>query len=184
MNVHVVFGALAFLLWSIFSSWYYTCKIKGLCIEKNEIIRVVEADISEPQIDVEEIDSDSSAVVELPAISIESSEIQFHKNTTTVSNLDDATQFLSLLKSEISGREVSVSVVGHTCDLGTEQYNLNLGQQRAESFRSQLTKIGINPASLSFSSKGESEPLVPNTNEAARAKNRRVEITIKSIKND
>lgn len=69
--------------------------------------------------------------------------------------------------------KVSISIIGHTDNVGTDEANLRLGQSRAQAVKNYLNKMGIN-VSITTSSKGESEPIADNFNEAGRAKNRRV----------
>ena len=74
---------------------------------------------------------------------------------------------------DILGR---VSVVGHTCDLGPEAYNQGLSSRRSESVKRALVDMGVDPEAIVTDGRGESTPLVPNTSEANRELNRRVEI--------
>jgi outer membrane protein OmpA-like peptidoglycan-associated protein len=73
----------------------------------------------------------------------------------------------------------SIAVYGYTDDIGTQTYNLQLSQRRAEAVRDFLVQIGI-PATTITSAKGfgKSDPRVPGDSEQARAANRRVEIAI------
>ncbi|MDR0873115.1 MAG: OmpA family protein, partial [Prevotellaceae bacterium] len=68
---------------------------------------------------------------------------------------------------------------GHTCDLGREEFNLNLGQMRAEVVREYLITKGFMGDNLIATSKGESTPIVVNDSEANRKINRRVVFLIK-----
>jgi OOP family OmpA-OmpF porin len=70
-------------------------------------------------------------------------------------------------------------VVGHTDSVGSDEANLRLSLRRAEAVRNYLVTQGINPARITVDGKGESQPVVPNDTEANRAKNRRVEITLR-----
>jgi OOP family OmpA-OmpF porin len=69
-----------------------------------------------------------------------------------------------------------VSVEGHTDDTGTPARNRELSQQRAETVVATLVARGIAAGRLSASGHGADRPLVPGTDEASRAKNRRVEL--------
>lgn len=69
-------------------------------------------------------------------------------------------------------------IEGHTCDIGTNEYNMGLSQRRANSVKDYLVKSGIPTDRITTEAFGETEPLVPNENEAARKLNRRVEMTI------
>ncbi len=68
---------------------------------------------------------------------------------------------------------VKVQVEGHTCDIGTNEYNLALGERRANSAKSYLEGLGVSSARISTISYGEERPMVPNSDEANRSKNRR-----------
>lgn len=69
-------------------------------------------------------------------------------------------------------------VVGHTCDLGKPEMNVNLSKRRAEAMKDVLVQRGCSPSNIETVGKGPYEPLVPNTSEANRKKNRRIEIQI------
>ncbi len=70
---------------------------------------------------------------------------------------------------------VRIQVEGHTCEVGTNEYNLALGERRANSAKKYLEGMGVNPARLSTISYGEERPLDPGHTEDARSKNRRDE---------
>lgn len=74
--------------------------------------------------------------------------------------------------------EAKIKIVGHTCDIGTAEQNDALGLKRAESAKDLLVKRGVSPDRIICESMGLRKPLVPNTSEANRAKNRRIEIII------
>ena len=65
---------------------------------------------------------------------------------------------------------------GHTDDRGGREYNLALGQKRAEAVVRSLTLLGAGGNQLEAVSFGEEKPAVPSSDEAAWAKNRRVEL--------
>jgi outer membrane protein OmpA-like peptidoglycan-associated protein len=72
--------------------------------------------------------------------------------------------------------EHSVILVGHTDDVGGEQYNLELSRKRALSARNYIVEnFGVDPARLEIQWRGEAEPLVPNVDDDSRTKNRRVD---------
>jgi outer membrane protein OmpA-like peptidoglycan-associated protein len=72
----------------------------------------------------------------------------------------------------------TVAVYGYTDDIGTQTYNLQLSQRRAEAVRDFLVQAGISPTIMSAKGFGKSDPRVPGDSEQARAANRRVEIGI------
>lgn len=67
-------------------------------------------------------------------------------------------------------------IEGHTDDAGGREYNLALGQKRAEAVRRTLELLGVTDAQLEAVSYGKEKPAVIGSDEAAMAKNRRAEI--------
>jgi peptidoglycan-associated lipoprotein len=72
-----------------------------------------------------------------------------------------------------------MAVQGHTDDRGSSEYNLALGQRRADAVVSSLTLLGAKPGQLEAVSFGKERPAVQGENEEAWAKNRRVELASK-----
>ena len=68
---------------------------------------------------------------------------------------------------------VAMTVEGHADERGTREYNLALGERRANSVRDYLVALGINPGRLSVVSFGEERPAVLGSNDSAWAQNRR-----------
>jgi peptidoglycan-associated lipoprotein len=75
-----------------------------------------------------------------------------------------------------SNPNVKVRLEGHCDERGTAEYNLALGQKRAEGVKSFLEGMGISSQRMATVSYGEERPLDPAHNEAAWTKNRRVDI--------
>ena len=71
---------------------------------------------------------------------------------------------------------VTVTLAGHADERGTREYNLALGQRRAEAVSSYLYLNGISKDRISVKSYGEERPAVTGQNERSYARNRRVEI--------
>jgi len=72
--------------------------------------------------------------------------------------------------------KMTISIEGHADERGTREYNLALGQRRAESVANYLIANGIKRNRLIAKSYGEERPLSLGSNDAAWSKNRRVEI--------
>jgi peptidoglycan-associated lipoprotein len=70
-----------------------------------------------------------------------------------------------------------VVLQGHTDDRGGREYNLALGQKRAEAVRRQLAILGVSDSQQEAVSLGKEKPAVLGGDEASLAKNRRVELT-------
>ncbi|MBX7097475.1 MAG: OmpA family protein [Myxococcaceae bacterium] len=71
---------------------------------------------------------------------------------------------------------LAVEVQGHTDDVGDDAYNLKLSGQRAETVRAWLAGHGVAAARLSSKGFGKTQPVVENSSDANRARNRRVEL--------
>src|SRR5262249_18296237 len=71
-----------------------------------------------------------------------------------------------------------IEVAGHTDERGEDAYNLDLSDRRAASVVKELTAHGVDPKRLQSHGYGEARPVVNEHNEAAWAKNRRVEFLI------
>jgi peptidoglycan-associated lipoprotein len=73
---------------------------------------------------------------------------------------------------------INVTIEGHTDSVGTQQYNLALGERRANSARDYLIKRGIAESRIRIVSYGEDRPIDTNETGAGRARNRRAHLTI------
>jgi outer membrane protein OmpA-like peptidoglycan-associated protein len=78
----------------------------------------------------------------------------------------------------LTSSEYTVSVNGHTDDVGTDEYNQKLSERRAEAVRRYLLDAGVPPEIMTVTGWGKRKPRVDGASEAARAKNRRVELGI------
>jgi len=75
-----------------------------------------------------------------------------------------------------ANKQFKVQLEGHTDDRGGREYNLALGQKRAETVRRALTLLGVSDAQVEAVSFGKEKPAASGADDAAYAKNRRVEI--------
>ena len=72
--------------------------------------------------------------------------------------------------------KITLSIEGHADERGTREYNLALGQRRAESVADYLISNGVKRNRLNVKSYGEERPLALGSNDSAWSKNRRVEL--------
>jgi outer membrane protein OmpA-like peptidoglycan-associated protein len=72
----------------------------------------------------------------------------------------------------------TLEIQGHTDDKGSDDFNMKLSQNRADSVRNYLITKGVLSDTITAKGFGESTPLVPNDSDANREKNRRVEFKI------
>jgi peptidoglycan-associated lipoprotein len=76
-----------------------------------------------------------------------------------------------------ANRTRRVGLEGHTDERGGREYNLALGQKRAEAVRRALSLLGVSEAQMEAVSFGEEKPAQTGLDESAFARNRRVELT-------
>jgi OOP family OmpA-OmpF porin len=74
--------------------------------------------------------------------------------------------------------DITVTCDGHTDSIGSEEYNMKLGQARADAVRDYLVSQGISSDRVTARSFGESLPAADNGTDEGRAQNRRVEIIV------
>jgi len=73
----------------------------------------------------------------------------------------------------------NIIIEGHTCNIGTAEYNLALGERRAQSVQQYLTSRGIAASRLEIRSYGEERPKYDNAKEETRRLNRRAVLTLR-----
>lgn len=72
---------------------------------------------------------------------------------------------------------VKLRLEGHTDERGSAEYNVALGERRAQTVAREMKALGVTDGQLSIVSYGKERPVAPGSTEEAYAKNRRVEIT-------
>lgn len=103
--------------------------------------------------------------------------LYFASFQTTI--LPESEAALQQLYEMLAGNpELRIRIVGHTDDVGTDEDNQVLSEGRAQSVRQAMIDRGIAPTRIEAEGRGEKEPVVPNTSDENRAKNRRVEFVI------
>jgi len=93
-------------------------------------------------------------------------------NAGASTNLDKLAAFMT----EYPQRTAAIE--GYTDSLGSEQYNQDLSQRRADSVKGYLVGRGVDTGRLSSSGRGENAPVADNASPSGRQQNRRVEIII------
>ena len=98
---------------------------------------------------------------------------EFDKSKLTSKSIQTLKSAVNALNENMS---IKVTLSGHADERGTREYNLALGQRRAEAVSDYLILNGIDKNRISVKSFGEEKPAVLGQNEMSYAKNRRVEI--------
>jgi len=74
--------------------------------------------------------------------------------------------------------DTNILVEGHTDNTGSEEYNLELSRQRAQSVENYLASLNVDPTRFSIMGYGESQPVATNDTVEGRQQNRRVDLAI------
>jgi peptidoglycan-associated lipoprotein len=122
--------------------------------------------------EVLETDSEDKVMM----ITIEDIYFQFDRSTLTPQAKESLVAKAEWLKIH---PDVKVLIEGHCDERGTNEYNLALGDRRAESVRTFLLNLGISSLRLDTISYGEERPIAHGHNESAWAKNRRAHFAVK-----
>ena len=91
---------------------------------------------------------------------------------------DDLSRLKDIGKWLESRKNVHLTVEGHCDERGTQEYNLMLGQKRAEVVKDYLVKLGVDDKRIKTVSYGKEAPLDPGHTEEAWAKNRRAHLNV------
>ena len=95
------------------------------------------------------------------------------------SELDsDAKELLQDQVAWIKQHNASITVEGHCDERGTREYNLALGEKRAQAVKNYLTSMGISSSNVSTISYGKERPAVVGSNDGAWSQNRRSVTTV------
>lgn len=167
-------GFLVLAAWMAFATYIYVCKIKGFCQEPvtNEIGAV-------PSGEVETTDTITEPLFEESAVIPADVIIYFAFDKAEIN--PDASLEKYILESKAyldQNVEARLKFTGHTCSIGTDEYNQGLGQRRAQSAKQYFESKGVPVRNCIVESMGEKEPAADNQSESGRAKNRRTVITI------
>lgn len=175
----LISGLVVFIIWSLFSVWLYTKKIRP-AMSDPAIVQQVQDPVNES---VRQADSIANAD------SVLQQKVVMPNDLITYFDFDDARfvsdgkidkhaeDFQSWLKEN---PETKLLITGHTDSKGSSDYNQKLGLKRAKSMQKYFIEFGIDADKLETISKGENEPVAEQTTETGRAKNRRAVITLKN----
>ncbi|SPT53349.1 Outer membrane porin F precursor [Actinomyces bovis] len=108
-----------------------------------------------------------------------SSDVTFATDSSELSSTADGAlrNAADTIKSYANGG--SITITGHTDDVADEAYNQTLSEKRAQSVQKRLSELAdLSKWSVTTTGKGETEPRIKDTTDAARAINRRVDLVI------
>ena len=143
-----------------------SCSSMNVTEEKvySDNVKTVEASTS----NIENINYETKAVFASATIYFE-----FDRSNLTSKSIQTLKSALNAL---IENSSINISLAGHADERGTREYNLALGQRRAEAVSDYLVLNGIDKSRITVMSYGEERPSAFGQDEMSYAKNRRVEI--------
>jgi len=100
--------------------------------------------------------------------------VHFEYNSAEID--DESRRIIEAHANHLKGKSIRVRLEGHCDERGTREYNLSLGERRANSVAKIMRALGVKSSRLKKVSFGEEKPLRNGHNEAAWSMNRRVEI--------
>ncbi len=134
---------------------------------------IVKAETTSPNLQGSKVDapvlkSDSLIVL---------NEFLFETNSSTL-KVEQFSVLDSIMDFLLSHPSLEVRISGHTDNTGKENHNKNLSTKRAEVVAEYLIENGVSENRVTFEGFGSSRPIAPNSTNAGRNKNRRVELLI------
>lgn len=121
------------------------------------------------------VDADGCEIIESLTIDLVEDEFDFDSAVLKPAMEAALTDLADRIKAS-AGHE-TLTIIGHTDSIGTEEYNQGLSERRAESAAMFLQGLGID--SISTSGMGETQPVADNGTKEGRAMNRRIEVQAK-----
>jgi peptidoglycan-associated lipoprotein len=91
---------------------------------------------------------------------------------------DDARPVLRKVADQVKDRGTALRIEGNCDEVGTVEYNLALGEQRARAAKEYLVHMGISSNRIAIASYGSQRPKYPGHDETAHAKNRRDDLLV------
>jgi outer membrane protein OmpA-like peptidoglycan-associated protein len=170
----LIIGFLALGVWITLSTYFYVCKIKELCQEPvtNEIMAVSPGDVIATDTVPEPLVQENAVIPKDLIIYFAFDKSEFNPDSQLENYILESKAFLD---QNIQAR---LSFTGHTCAIGTDEYNQALGFRRAQSVKQYFENKGMPLKNSIIESKGEKEPADDNQTTSGRAKNRRTVVTI------
>ncbi len=136
-------------------------------------VEVVEKEESAPVPVEEKVEEAPAPVEKMPDFNYRNIQFEFNSAVLKTSSYEVLDQIGAEIKKYPS---VKFDINGHSSAEGTDQRNQTLSVDRANSVKSYLVNLGVGANNLNAVGFGESKPISPNTTEAGRVLNRRVEI--------
>lgn len=139
--------------------------------QAKDLLKQLQPEIQRGEISVEKRASDNAVLVSMTSTTGFDTNSAILKPTYTPT----LTKISSVLNKY---GKTTVTVIGHTDSVGSNEYNQTLSEKRAQSVLNYFAGQNVNPLRLESYGRGETEPRADNSSEAGRQMNRRVELWI------
>ena len=162
------------------------CNEAEITTAPNSLVAYVPGDLSQQEVPTAALQAPKPApssepvVVAMPITTVtsfvfDSRRLQFDVDSADMTDGSEATlaPVVTLLRDY---PQISIEITGHTCWLGSDEYNLALSEKRADAVADYLVGRGIDAQRLFVTGEGEFKPVESNLTEAGRRSNRRVEM--------
>jgi peptidoglycan-associated lipoprotein len=153
---------------------FFTISLITIFIFSCSTVQVTEESVRESSIATVEVSTSDTFETKTTVVSTSATiYFDYDKYNLTSRSIQTLRGVISAMNDNES---LTLVVEGHADERGTREYNLALGQRRAESVADYLESRGVNRSRLVIKSYGEEMPAISASNENAWSKNRRVEI--------
>ncbi|WP_164520843.1 OmpA family protein [Vibrio aphrogenes] len=126
-------------------------------------------EVAEAPVQTQEMPATVKAPISLSA------DLLFDFDSATLKTTDSIDQAVS----KASDADLkSITIVGHTDSVGTEEYNQTLSEKRAQAVADYLVSQGFDSSLISVSGEGEASPVADNSTVEGRSQNRRADVTV------
>lgn len=157
------------------SNLYYTLGLSYAFDKDNQALPQSEKSEYSTTIVNEEIAVDKKAVVKTIVLTSKNFNFNFDSAQVLESGANILKEAVEYLKTN-PDLNIRILIESHTDSTGSDEYNMNLSQKRADAAKSKLVEYGIEADKIATKAYGESNPVATNETEEGRFKNRRVEI--------
>lgn len=165
----LITGFIVFVIWSFFSMWLYVDILKPLT-RKPIVVQQI------PESQTREADSLKQFYASMPKdllIYFEFDKSKFKNDPQIDNSIGEFKKWLEKYP------DYNLHVTGYTDFIGSPEYNIDLGLERAQVVQKYLESQGVASDKIVASSRGKENPVADLITSIGRAKNRRTEITLK-----
>ena len=182
-------GCLSLILALGLLFWLIWCVLLGNCNKQEQQAKTTETTVIHDTVYIEVNNEKIDTIIKKDTIIYEDKTTKTKVSVVSLPNVQFEQSKAKLLNSSkeeldrltkhlLENEQVKAEIIGHTDNLGDDQVNQKLSQERAEAVRQYLLSGGVAPDRVKAIGKGETEPKTTNESPEGRAMNRRVEVRL------